>query len=160
FEVANVDRVESYQCREEPPIRFGQMVATKIPVCREVALQHVEGREQRANRFLIGRLCWREAGFVHAVIDGRIDTRVEGIDDVPELDGIEIAGYRPDRVEGRVQHPNDLGRLVRYDHVALFVPQHRYRNPARVRRIRSDIDLMEIARATDRIGNDTRPILE
>src|ERR1700684_2902835 len=35
FKVPGVDRVEAYQCREEPPIRLGQSVATKIPVGRE-----------------------------------------------------------------------------------------------------------------------------
>ena len=45
FEVSDVDSVKSHLGGEQAPIRFGQTFTTKIPMCGEPVLQHVQGGE-------------------------------------------------------------------------------------------------------------------
>ena len=80
FEMPDIDRIETHQRGEEPPIGFGDGVADEIAPRREPFVEIVEGGEERGYRFLIGFLRGGEAGFVDAVIDGVVDARVDRVD--------------------------------------------------------------------------------
>src|ERR1700738_2575331 len=94
-----------------------------------------------------------KTGPVDAVVDRRIDARIQAVDLGPERLGIIVACLRADAVEGSVEHANDLGRLVVHDRASLLVPQNRNRDMARVGQVRPRVDLVQIVRAADRIGN-------
>src|SRR5262249_57134102 len=55
--------------------------------------------------------------------------------------------------EGAVEHADDLGRFVVDDGAALLVPQRRHADAAGVARIGAQVDLGELARAVDAVGN-------
>ena len=80
FEVAVVDRIETQQRREEPPVCFGDLLAKQEGLRAETALEPVKHREQLLIRFLIGGLRCGEAGAIDAVVDRRIDLRVQRVD--------------------------------------------------------------------------------
>ena len=79
FEVPGIDRVEPHQRRKEAPIRFGHPVAAEVSAFRKALLQPVEGREERAHCPLIGVLRRRKTSLVDAIVDGRVDARIEGV---------------------------------------------------------------------------------
>src|SRR5215472_14020368 len=56
FEMAMVDRIEAHQSSEQPPVRFGDLLAEEEWLSVQPVLQPVEHREQLAKRLLIGGL--------------------------------------------------------------------------------------------------------
>ena len=122
LEVAEIDRVEADQRREQAPVRLGQPLAAEEALVGEPRLEPIERLEQSAERLLIGGLGGGEAGAVDPVVDGRVDTRVERVDLGPEIRRIIVALGRAQAVESAVEHANDLRRFVADDRAGLSVP--------------------------------------
>src|SRR3546814_20068252 len=83
-------------------------------VCASVLLQVVERREERVVGFLVGLLRGGEAGFVDAVVDAPVDRLVDGVDTAAQVLRIEVEAGAGDGHESRVEHADDLSRLVAY----------------------------------------------
>jgi hypothetical protein len=56
------------------------LVPTEIASLAEPGVEKIQGLEQRADRFLVGLLCRREARLVDPIVDGVVDPRVQRID--------------------------------------------------------------------------------
>ena len=80
LEVADIDRIEAHQRREQPPVRLGLLRAHEVTVAAKLRLEIVECREQLKERFFVGRLRGREAGTVDAVVHALVDPLVDAID--------------------------------------------------------------------------------
>ena len=107
--MAEVDRIEADEGGEQAPVGLGQPLADEEALVREPRLEDVERFEQRPERLLVGLLGGREAGAIDAVVDGRVDARVQRVDLAPKLGRVIVAFRRADRVEGAVEHADDLG---------------------------------------------------
>jgi hypothetical protein len=152
FEMADVDRIEADERREQADIGFGDPLADQIALARQPRLEFIGGLEQRAHRLLIGVLQGREAGAIDAVVDRLEDLLVERIDLAAQRLRIEVRPARADAIERRVEHPDDLGRFVIDDRLPLAVPEHRHADPAGVVGPGAAVDLMQVARAVEAIA--------
>src|SRR5690606_32440539 len=74
--------------------------------------------------------------------------------------GIEIDGPRADAVERRVQHADDVRRLVRHHAPALLVVEHGYRDSTGVVGVALRVDLPQRIAAEARVGALLRAIVE
>ena len=126
LEVAVIDRVEANERGEQPPVGLGHARAGDVALPREPPLDIVERREHVAERLLVGGLRGGEAGAIDAVVDVRIDQLVDGVDLAPQLRRIMVGALVGERVERRVQHPDDLGGFVADDRLPCLVPKHRH----------------------------------
>ena len=77
FEVSDIDRVEADERREQPPVGLGDAVADQIALAGQPLFELVERGEKLPERLLIGFLRRREAGAIDAVVDRRVDQRVD-----------------------------------------------------------------------------------
>ncbi len=94
LEVADIDGVEADERGEEPPVGLRQAVAHQEALLVELAVELVERVEERAERLFVGLLRLGEAGAIDAVVDGRVDDIVDGVDVAAQLFGIEVERYR------------------------------------------------------------------
>ena len=102
FEVADVDRIEADERREQAHVGLGDPFAGQVALAGELVVELVQGPEQRARRLLVGLLATREAGLVDAVVDVLVDQRVDRVDRGAERLGVVVAGRarRPRRTPG------------------------------------------------------------
>ena len=80
LEVAEIDRVEADEGGEEPPVGFRQPLAAEVALAGEPRLEPVERLEQGAERLFVCLLRGGEARAIDAVVDGRVDAAVQGVD--------------------------------------------------------------------------------
>src|SRR5215470_18444654 len=147
LEVVVVHRVEADERREEPPVGFGEPIAAEVTPAREPFLEPVEGREERHDRLLVGFLRRRKAGSVDAVVERLVDAGVDRVDLRTERRRIVVAWRGVNRVERRIEHANDLGRLVADDRRVFAVLEDWYRHSSGVTRRRRLVHLVEVSRA-------------
>src|SRR5690606_23723838 len=102
----------------------------------------------------------REACAVNAVVDVLVDALVQLVDLGAKGLGIEIDGPRADAVERRVQHADDVRRLVRHHAPALLVVEHGYRDSTGVVGVALRVDLPQRIAAEARVGALLRAIVE
>ena len=128
LEVTHVDRVETHQGGEQPPVGLGQSASEQVAAAGQAVLQPVQRLEQGDNRLFVSRLAGGEPGLVNAIVDVALDARIDLVDLVAQLRGIIITVPGADFIKGAVEHANDFGGLVRNDRALLLVPQNRYRD--------------------------------
>ncbi len=151
LEVPVIDRVEADERREEPDVGEREPVADqKTTSVRQTSLQPVERLEQDREGPVVGRLRFREAAAIDAVVHVGVDAGVHRLDLVPQLFGIE----RRTAVERLVQHTDDLGAFVRDDRPPRRIPEHRHGDGARRLPVGPEIDVPKVTRPV-RIGHDT-----
>src|ERR1700728_457892 len=109
LEVPDVDRVEADKRRKEAPVGSGELLAEKVAPGREQSLEPVERVEQRPDRVLVGVLAACEAAAVDPVVDRVVDALVDLVDPRAPRRRVEV---RAARERARVEHPDDLDRLV------------------------------------------------
>ena len=80
LEVAVVDRVETHQRGEQPPVGFGDLPPDEIALAREPRFELVERGKDGARGFFVGVLRAGEAGAIDAVVDVGVDGRVDAVD--------------------------------------------------------------------------------
>jgi len=95
-------------------------------------------------------------------VDPIIDPLVHPVDLCAQRRGIEVELgliVRDERVELRVEHADDLRRLVVHDRVALLVPEHGHREAARVGRLRAQIEVLHVSRVVQRVRVRVRELV-
>ena len=140
--MADIDRIEPDQGREQAPVGLGDPVTHQIATGRQPLFHPVERREQLCHRFLIGFFRRREAAAIDAVVDMRIDIVIHLFDGVAHLFRPVIVTVAGQPVEGRVEHADDLGGFVGDDLARLFVPQDGHGNAPGRGRVAAGIDLV------------------
>ncbi len=107
-------------------------------------LKLVERGEQFVEGLRVGGLAFGQPAAVDAVVDVVVDEGVDLVDVMPQRRRVEIERGVAEFVELRIQHADDLGRLVVDDRPCLAVPQHRHRCAARVAGLGGGVDLMDV----------------
>mmetsp|Transcript_876 Transcript_876/g.3476 ORF Transcript_876/g.3476 Transcript_876/m.3476 type:complete len:385 (+) Transcript_876:928-2082(+) len=147
LEVHDVDLVEAHERHEEPDVGEREGVAAEIPLLGEDRLDLVERLVEVGDRLVVRQLRLREPRAVDAVVNPRVDPRVELLLERPRRRRIEIeVGVLGELVEGLVEHDDELGRLVVDDGARFFVPQQRHRELGRGRARRG----VDVAHRLDR----------
>ncbi len=67
---------------------------------------------------------------------------------------------RTDMIEGRIEHPDDLGALIADDGFFLLVPENRHRHAAAIGRMRAGVDLMHEAGLIEGIATGSTILFE
>ncbi len=80
FEMTDIDKVETQQRRQQPDVGLGEAIAAQVAAVGQPLLKKIERLEQRADRLLISLLSRREARAVDAVVQRRVDARIERVD--------------------------------------------------------------------------------
>ena len=156
LEVVVVDRIESQERDEQPPVGFGDLVAGQVALAAQPLFQPVQRLEQWPEGGLIGLLGGGETAFVDAVVHRVVDHFVEGIDLAALRLRVEVGDGLRDlvrqAVKGAVQHAQDFPGLIADDASRLLVPEHRHGGAPRKVRLAPGIDFMHPFRADHRVG--------
>src|SRR5690606_14619416 len=155
LEVAVIDGIEADQGREEAPVRLGDAIAHQIALPAQERLKLIERGEQCLELLFIDVLTGGESYLVHAIVDGVVNPGVDGIDLRQQCLRRVISCRGTESVEGRIEHADDLRRLVVDDGIALPIPQHRHRYPTAVAWLRTQINLIEVAGVPNRVSCHT-----
>lgn len=148
-----INGVEAHQRREETPVGFRQAIADEEALVVEALIDLVERVEEGFVVLFVNRLFGRKARFVDAVVDGLVDLSIDLVDRRPLVFRIKIEiGARPDTVEGRIEHADDLRRFVGDDGLLFLVPQDRNGDATAVIRFRLQIDLVKAPEAVEVVG--------
>ena len=143
LEMRVIDRVEAHGAGEHPPVGLGQPVPGQVAV----AGQHVVGPchclEDGADGLVIGLLPGGEARAIDPVVEVRINAVVHGLDGVAQVLGPVMRVIAGQRVEGAVEHADDLARFVGNDGVPLLVPEDRHRDLAGHVRLGAQVDVAQ-----------------
>ncbi len=156
----------------ESDIGLSQVVATEIGLFLQYGLDTVKTLEDTCDSFLVCLLARRETGLVNAIynddcyhtvrssdknrprtVDLFIDPLVHAIDFLAERLGIEIDArlvFWEGRVEVRVEHADDLRRLVVHDRAALLVPEYGHGEAAGVAWVRAEVEVLQVRRLVER----------
>ena len=145
-----VGQIEADQGDEQADICFGKFITKQIdPAVAETLLKLIQGREYLMVRFFLGELGRRKAGLVHPVIQVFIYICVQRINVISQVLWVQVGcsccrnfASHSYFIESVIQHTQNIRRLIINDSAALFIPQHRHGDPARVVFICSGIDLM------------------
>jgi hypothetical protein len=140
-----IDVVETDQRREHADIRLSESVAGKIALLAEHCIPVVECFEQLVDSLVVRCLGVSEPGTVDAIVDRLID----GVDYPVNLLSIAFRVEVHWRIEGDIQHPEDLLRLVVDGGVVLAIPQYRDGDVACVVGVGCGVDLVEIVGVID-----------
>src|SRR4029078_1562084 len=94
---------------------------------------------------------------IDAVVDVPEHKLVCHIDLATQRCRVIVGAFVCEYIECRVQHSDDLGRLVVDDRAALLVPEDRHRRAAGITRIDQRIDLVQVLLALEAVtgGNGT-----
>src|SRR3546814_945874 len=84
------------------------------------------------------------------------DLLVCGVDTAAQVLRIEVEAGAGDGIESRVEHADDLRRLVADDGPAQLVPQHRHGDAPAVVGLCRGIDLVQLRGAVHAVGNRSR----
>ena len=150
FQIAHEDGIvgdiEPDERHIQPDIRIGDVLAKQVRLTArfpEVPFQAVERLEERIQARFVRVLRRREARLVDAVVDRVVDPAVHGVNVRAQPLRVEPAArraifaqvLREQRVEGDVEHADDLAALVVHHGFRLLVPEDRHRVPALVLRV-------------------------
>ena len=125
LEVPEIDRIEPDQRREQANIRFGQRLADKVASLCESRLKPPERIEHAGDGLLVSRLAGGEPGLVNTVIERVTAARVDRDDLALIGGGVIVALAGAELIECGVEHPQDVGGLVRDDSHFRCVEQDR-----------------------------------
>ena len=142
-----IHEIEAQQARQQPPVGFGDLRAGEIACVAEMFFEPVERTEQQVDRLFVSRLVAREAHAVHAVVDAVVHALIDGVDRRAQRVGVVVLMPIGERLEGAVQHADDLGRLVVDDGSRLPIPQHRHGHIAAVVRLRRGVHTVQVREA-------------
>jgi hypothetical protein len=141
--------VSTYHGDPEPNVRLRQAISNEVIFTSQHPLEFIQRLEKGDNSILIGDLACREPRLVHAIyeticagrqendwiikgelrtIDSIVDPLVEGVDLCAVGCRIDINGSLVSGevlVECCVEDADNLGALVVYDRLVLFVPKDR-----------------------------------
>src|SRR3546814_16181915 len=84
------------------------------------------------------------------------DLLVCGVDTAAQVLRIEVEAGAGDGIESRVEHADDLRRLVADDGTAQLVPQHRHGDAPAVVGLCRGIDLVQLRGDVHAVGNRSR----
>src|SRR5436190_15048957 len=115
----------------------------QITLARQALLDLVESLENAVGRLFVGLLAGGKTGAVYAIIDVGVNKLVRSVDFAAEFGWIIIGMNVRERVEGRVEHTDNLGRFIIDDRLPLLIPQHRDRDSSGIMRIGEQIDFGE-----------------
>jgi hypothetical protein len=158
----DVSDIETDHRRVEADVGFSYMLAEEVRlVCRirQMLFDPVQSFEQRVDVCVVCFLVICEADFVDSIVDLVVDKVVHGIDLSTQTLGIEAAARAVDfpvlgikeGVESRVEHANDLRRLIVDNGLKLLVPQGRHCVPTCILGIGFEIELLEILETIQRL---------
>ena len=148
LEVLMVNWVESNDSGKKSNVRLGQFPANQVLFALEHLLESIQRLEQRSDRRLVcsrlrsepRSICESTRSSIsfplvvmmnrltHTVIDGIVDPLVRSVDLSLEISGVEVDLREfggEEGVEARVEHSDDVGRLVGDDRLVLLVPKDR-----------------------------------
>mmetsp|Transcript_7501 Transcript_7501/g.21811 ORF Transcript_7501/g.21811 Transcript_7501/m.21811 type:complete len:209 (-) Transcript_7501:674-1300(-) len=111
LEVDDVDLVEAHERHEEADVRLGELVAGDVALARQDVFDAVQGAEELCEGRLVGVLGRGEAAAVYAVVDGRVDPLVHGVDLRAQVLRVQVqlrVLAQTVLVEGAVKHADDL----------------------------------------------------
>ena len=150
--MAVVDRVEADQRGEQADVGDGDGVADEVAAGGQALLEAVQRRPQLVVGLLVGLLVGGEPAAVHTVVHRGVDPRVEFVDLVAVLVGVQVG--RALAVEGRpLGDEVEVELLVRVCHHGLGgqVDQRRHRDAARIVRDAVEVGLLQAVQAGDGI---------
>ncbi len=145
LEMAVVDGVEAHERREQAPVGFGEQIADQIALKSQPPFKPLQAAKQLCDSRFVSFLTRGEACAVDAVVDRLVDPTVDLVDFPGQRIGIVIRQLVGEVVEFRVEHSQDIGRLVVDDGVGFLVPQHRYRGATGKERIGLAVELVDMA---------------
>ena len=138
LEQAVIGCIETDQRDKQPDIGLRQVIAEEEgATIRQAAFKGVQHREDVRYRFLIGRLAGREASFIDAVAKLLVYLLVQRVDFRTACLRIEIDSRVAESVERRIQHAQDVARLVVDDGLPFLVPEDRDRGAAGIEFLKS-----------------------
>ena len=144
LEMADIDRIETHQRREQPPIGFGNPFADQISLLGQACVQLSKGFEQRPYSIFVSVLAGCEARFVNAVVNAVVDFGIDVIDFGTQYVRVKVFLLCADPIERMVHHADDLGGLVADDRRLFLVPKQRHGDTSGVGRLGAGVDLVQI----------------
>jgi len=160
LEMPVIYRIEANGSGEQAPIGLGQVLAGQVALLAQSPLHPVEFAKQLVEGFLVGVLGGGEPGAVHAVVDGRVDPRIERIDLAAQGLWVEIHGRAGEVVEGTVENADDLGGFIVDDALTIAIPQQRHGDAPGVAGIIAGVALMQIVEVVQRIAAGAGGLVE
>src|ERR1700732_2621420 len=160
FEVTEIDRVKTNERGEEANVGFRQITAQQKVPLRQASFQPLERIKDSLDRRIIAGLIARKASLVHAIVQVRINARIDLIDLCALFFRIIIAFLGPKTVKRRIEHPYDVRRLVRDDRPLLLVPKDRNGHARCALTISELVELIKLVYPVHPIGNHTGARLE
>jgi len=147
FEMAHVNRVETYDGDPEPHICFCERVSNEIVLTRQNFFDLVKRFEDLKDSLFVSFLSGRKSCSVNAVVDVGINPVVEFINFSAMTGGVKIQSRllgRDDIVKGAVEDPNNFGALIVDDGLRFLIPKHGNSEPATVIRIGLKIKIFDM----------------
>ena len=102
--MADVDRIEACQRREEAPIDFGDRRPHQVAARGQALVEFIEHREELGHGLVIGVLRGRKARPVDAVVDGVVDAFLEDIQVRDQCFGPQVESHIGEGIKGLVEH--------------------------------------------------------
>ena len=106
--MADIDRIEPHQCREETPVRLSYPVTHQIALHRKACLHPVKRIEKARHRFFVSLHGRRKTGPVDAIVDVLVDVDIELFNLVAKFFWPVIVSIPRNPVKRAVEHADDL----------------------------------------------------
>src|SRR5262245_58522883 len=130
--MAHINRIKPYQGGEQAPVRLGEPVTAKKASRAQMRIEPVERFKQWSDGLFVRSLGRSEARLVDSIVERIVDAAVEPVDLRTKLLGVVITGHGATLVKGRVEHADDLCRLIVHNSTRSPIPENRHRHAATV----------------------------
>jgi hypothetical protein len=159
LEMADIDGIESYNRHEESDISFSQAITDEVSLVLQQSLGAVECFKEVYDGGLICLGSLRKTTLVYAIVDLIIDPLVYPINLLAMLRRIKVKLrfiFRDDRIELRVKHADNLGRLVIDNRMLFLIPDYRDRESARIVRVCAEVEVLDMLGLVKRVDISSR----